>query len=113
MYIKYNDFLMNENLDYSEIIQIVKDDITSMNLEDPKVIHSCKEMMISLLRNNKEKYDKIINLIKIRNDIDNYNNKEKVPRYTLFEYLLNKSEYNIDLLIDKWKKFKKEEVNNE
>lgn len=106
MNIKFNDFI-NENYDLPPRA-IVSKDMECLKLSEPIVINKAKKMLVKLIMDNKEKYDNIIEIINIQNEVDKLDGKSERSKFTNLEYLYYKSDYKVSEIKNKWNKIKQD-----
>jgi len=111
MYRKLEDFL-NEDLTYGEKMEQIKKDMVCLNLTDSKVIHMAKDILSNLFDRNEQKYNDIIEIIKLQNELDSEVGKKERAKFTNLEYLNRKSPSEVSVIKDKWNKIKRS-INDE
>lgn len=105
MYRKLNDFL-NEDLTYGEKVEKIKKDMECLRLSEPHSIHMAKEILLKTLNRNEQKYNDIIEIINLQNEIDAHYEKSPRPKFTNLEYLNDKRSHEVSIIKDKWNDIK-------
>ena len=109
MHRKLNDFL-NEDINYTEMMEIIKDDMVCLRLTEPHSIHIARDILSKMFKDNEEKYNNVIEIINLQNELDSYWNKSERPKYTNLEYLNRKSAHDVSLIKDKWLRIKENTI---
>lgn len=104
---------LKENLEYSDIENIINKDINVLRLEEPLVIHKAKELLNKIITTDEEKYYNIIDILKIQNEVNDYIGRLQKPKYTNLEYLSKKSHGATSVIKTKWEEIKQNVFKNE
>ena len=112
VYRNMKDFL-NEDLTYGEKQEKIKKDMECLRLSEPHSIHLAKDMLSRILDRYEQKYNDIIDTIKIQNEVDAKVGKTERPKFTNLEYLNGKRAHDVSLIKDKWNKIKQSIIKDE
>jgi len=112
MHRKLNDFL-NEDLTYGEKMEKIRKDMVCLNISDPRVIHMAKDMLSKIIDRDEQKYNDIIEIINIQNEVDAHYKKTPKPKYTNLEYLNRKRSHEVSIIKDKWNDIKQSTTKDE